>query len=273
MVVINFFFGIIVFKEPVANIWGTLCSFLLLIAGLVGMSRYSSPQQNQRHIYEQIVPSEETSGRLDLNFQTLQATEDEGIIEQSQQNIEMNIVLFNGHISLTKRQCGIMGAALNGFMTGGSLIPLHYVAEEGFGGAKYFPSFGVGAMIANTLLWLLWYIVCFCRDAVHGKSIKQTFDEMPKWYFRALWLPGLLAGLMLSLAMFSTILAITYLGQGVGNSVVQSKILVSGLWGIFWYKEVIGAKKVAKWFASAGVCMIAIICLSLERLEAKYTNN
>jgi len=78
---------------------------------------------------------------------------------------------------------------------------------------------------------------------------------------------------MLSLAMLSTIIAITYLGQGVGNSLVQSKILVSGLWGIFWYKEVIGAKTIAKWFASAGFCMIAIIWLSLERLEAKNINN
>jgi hypothetical protein len=287
MVIINFFFGIMVFKEPVANVWGTFCSFLLLIIGLVGMSRYSSPQQNQQDLHnEMIVPSDETSGGQDLNYQSLQvtedeeiiaedeeATEDEEIIDESQQESETSVVLFNGYISLTERQCGILGAALNGIMTGGSLIPLHYAAEEGFGGAKYFPSFGVGAMIANTLLWLLVYFVCCCRDVVHGKSLQRTFDEMPKWHFRALWLPALLAGLLLSLAMFSTILAITYLGQGVGNSAVQSKILVSSLWGIFWYKEVIGAKTIAKWFASAGVCMIAIIWLSLERLKAKDANH
>jgi len=270
MVIINFFFGIMVFKEPVANVWGTLCSFLLLIVGLVGMSHYSSPQQK---FHQEIVPLEETLGERDLIYQALQTTDDEGIIEHSQQGKKTNIVLFNGHLSLTKRQCGIMGAAMNGFMTGGSLIPLHYAAKEGFGGAKYFPSFGVGAMIANTLLFLLLYIVCCCTEILNGKPIKRTFDKMPKWYFRALWLPALLAGLMLSLAMFSTIIAITYLGQGVGNSVVQSKILVSGLWGIFCYKEVIGAKTIAKWFVSAGICMIAIISLSLERLKAKDVNN
>lgn len=94
-------------------------------------------------------------------------------------------------------------------------------------------------------------------------------DQMPRVYFKELWFPGLLAGLLLSLAMFTSILAVTYLGQGVGNSLVQSKILVSGLWGICWYHEIVGAGTIAKWFASAGVCIAAIIWLSIERLEVK----
>ena len=273
MVIINFFFGILVFEEPVANVWSTLCSFALLIIGLGGMSHYSSPHQNY---HEEVFTSEETFGH-GQNYQTLQVTDDEEEIPtepiQQEEEGKIFLVLWNGRISLTKRQCGILGAVLNGIMTGGSLIPLHYAAEEGFGGAKYFPSYGVGAMIANTLMWFLLYTVCLCKGVAYGKPIQGVLDGMPRWHFHVLWLPALLAGLMLSLAMFSTILAITYLGQGVGNSIVQSKILVSGLWGIFWYKEVVGVKTVAKWFASAGICMIAIIWLSLERLEAKRVNN
>ena len=280
MVIINFIFGILVFKEPVANVWGTLCSILLLIVGLVGMSRYSSPKlQNQENLQEEVDPSEETpGGHEELNYQTLQATDDEEVPDEDEimepiEESETKVVFLNGRFSLTRRQCGILGAVLNGIMTGGSLIPLHYAAEEGVGGAKFFPSYGAGAMIANTIMWLLVFLVSYSTNVLHGKSIQQTLDELPKLHLRVLWLPGLLAGLMLSLAMFTTILAITYLGQGVGNSIVQSKILVSGLWGIFWYKEVVGAKTVAKWFASAGICIIAIIWLSLERLKAKEAKN
>ena len=284
MVIINFFFGILVFQEPVANVGDTLCSFILLIVGLVGMSHYSSPQQN---VHQEVLPSEATSGHDDLNYQTLQISEEEdmpdedeeAVIDESinrvqrQEEGKIFLVLFNGRISLTKRQCGILGAVFNGIMTGGSLIPLHYAAEEGFGGAKFFPSYGVGAMIANTIMWLLLYLYCLAKGFFNGKSVTHVLESMPGWYFRELWFPALAAGLMLSFAMFSTILAITYLGQGVGNSIVQSKILVSGLWGIFWYKEVVGAKTVAKWFASAGICMVAIIWLSWERLEAKKAND
>jgi glucose uptake protein GlcU len=92
---------------------------------------------------------------------------------------------------------------------------------------------------------------------------------MPRWYFKELWFPGFMAGLLLSIAMFGSILAVTYLGQGVGNSLVQTKILVSGLWGIFFYKEVRGTKTIALWFLSAVVAVLAIIWLSLERLWAQ----
>lgn len=288
MIMINFFFGILLFQEPVANVWSTFCSFVLLIIGLVGMSHYSSPQQN---LHQRILPSQATHEHDGVNYQSLQTTEDEeapsddgedddeGTLDETSSHPQgeenkIFLVLMNGRISLTKRQCGILGAVFNGFMTGGSLIPLHYAAEKGFGGAKFFPSYGFGAMIANTLMWLLFYVFCLVKGVVvNGKSKQEVLESMPKWYVRELWIPALSAGLMLSLAMFSTILAITYLGQGVGNSIVQSKILVSGLWGIFFYKEVVGKKTIAKWFASAGMCMIAIIWLSYERLEAKKSHD
>jgi len=282
MVMINFFFGILVFEEPVDDVWATLCSFLLLIVGLIGMSNYSSPQKIRQSTFRETESLEESSGERYSNYQTLDAHDDEpatedrreeGEAEAEEEERNSNIAFFNGKISITKRQCGIMGAAMNGIMTGGSLIPLHYAAEEGFGGAKYFPSMGIGAMIANTVLWLLFYAFRFGRAILRDQSVKETFYEMPRWHFRVLWFPALIAGLLLSLAMFSTIIAITYLGQGVGNSIVQSKILVSGLWGIFWYKEVVGAKTIAKWFASAGICMISIIWLSYERLEARDDKN
>ncbi len=60
------------------------------------------------------------------------------------------------------------------------------------------------------------------------------------------------------------ILAVTYLGQGVGNSLVQSKILISGLWGICWYKEIKERPAIFKWFFSATVAIIGVLWLSYE---------
>jgi hypothetical protein len=37
---------------------------------------------------------------------------------------------------------------------------------------------------------------------------------------------SLFPGLLLTVAMFGTLLSVTYLGQGVGNSLIQAKILV-----------------------------------------------
>ena len=35
-----------------------------------------------------------------------------------------------------------------------------------------------------------------------------------------------ISGILLTIAMFGSILSVTYLGQGIGNSVVQSKIVI-----------------------------------------------
>ena len=43
MILVNFVFGILIFREPVYDIWGTMCSFVLLILGLIGMSKFSAP--------------------------------------------------------------------------------------------------------------------------------------------------------------------------------------------------------------------------------------
>jgi Transmembrane family, TMEM144 of transporters len=130
---------------------------------------------------------------------------------------------------LTKRQLGIGGAVVNGVLTGSSLVPIHYAKEQGFGGAAYMLSFASGAVMANLMIWVIWFFVKVIfsqRDGNGTLNFTQAFDTMPHWHFRQLWAPGVAAGTLLSIAMFGSILSVTYLGQGVGNSIVQSKILI-----------------------------------------------
>lgn len=42
--------------------------------------------------------------------------------------------------------------------------------------------------------------------------------------------------------------------------------VTSGLWGIFWYKEIRGNSTIAGWFASASVTVLGILWLSQERI-------
>jgi Transmembrane family, TMEM144 of transporters len=132
-------------------------------------------------------------------------------------------------LGLTKRQLGIGGAVINGVLTGSSLIPIHYAKQQGFGGAAYMLSFATGALLANLMIFMVWFIVNLMfnqRDAGGILNFTQAYDAMPPWHFRQLWAPGFAAGALLSIAMFGSILSVTYLGQGVGNSIVQSKILI-----------------------------------------------
>jgi hypothetical protein len=268
MILVNFVWGILIFREPVRNIWSTLGAFLLLGCGLVGMSHYSAPQNKQQHQHQQQLDDNDINDTVhsmeNKNNSNKSTTYGSGLdnnntndperslippSQEQQQGTHFSLVdgkkndqpdttLVGGHI-VNKRAAGIAGAVFNGLMTGSSLIPLHYAEQEGFGGARYMISFASGALISNIMIWFVWWAVCFAdtyqRD-VAGSKLRQTADNMPQWHFYQLWLPAGIAGILLSIAMFGSILSVTYLGQGVGNSLVQSKILVSGLWGIFWYQ-------------------------------------
>jgi len=148
----------------------------------------------------------------------------------------------NRNISFSKRDLGVLGAVANGVFTGFSLVPLHYAKEHGFGGAAYMISFASGALFANAVIWALWFgmvLMKVQRDSNQRDSnnnnpnsllttlhVYQAYESMPPWHFQKLYIPGFSAGLLLAIAMFGSIMSVTYLGQGIGNSIIQSKILI-----------------------------------------------
>jgi hypothetical protein len=58
-------------------------------------------------------------------------------------------------VTITKRTAGIIGAVVNGMMTGTSFIPIPYAKKIGFGGNHYMISYAVGALLSNAVLWFL----------------------------------------------------------------------------------------------------------------------
>jgi len=49
--------------------------------------------------------------------------------------------------------------------------------------------------------------------------------------------------------------------------------LCSGMWGIFYYKEIRDPKAIRNWFLSASLSVLGIIWLSRERIAATATND
>jgi glucose uptake protein GlcU len=81
-----------------------------------------------------------------------------------------------------------------------------------------------------------------------------------------MWIPGALSGILWSAGNFMCIIAVTFLGQGVGYSFTQASMLISGLWGIFYFHE-IGKDMITRWLASAVVALFGILWLSYEHAK------
>ena len=221
------------------------------------------------------VDDEEVDPMIQLLLSTKRSSDDDDETEDDEDKKLVHTIVAG--IPLTQRESGIFFAVLNGLLAGSSLIPMHFAKAQGFMGRSYIWSFGSGSMIANLVIWV-GYFVYLCVHQNHNNnkngssdggrtssSWRTTYDLMPHFQWKELWFRGCMAGLLLTIGMFGAIFAIAILGQGVGNSLVQSKILISGLWGIFYFKEVKDPKAIGKWFASATVCVASILWLSYER--------
>ena len=302
IVLTSFLWGIVVFKEEVRTFSGACGAFLMLITGLIGMSRYSRPKtQNvlspKQAKFDEVDDSstdssdEESAENLlrmaskrkslkrlgsavtngpiitPLEVQgtkpLVKAKSTDDAVDPKAKDLsnKERIVLCRGRIAVTRRQLGIAGAAVNGLWGANNLIPLHYAAKEGFGGAGYLISYATGSLLVNVVLWLF-YFMYYVYDK--NCSIWEAYECLPSFYIRELGAAGILAGVLYSMGNFASIMAVSYLGQGVGYSFCQTSILVSGLWGIFYFREITGREIIVKWLLSAVVTVVGIIWLSYE---------
>ena len=136
---------------------------------------------------------------------------------------------------------------VNGAWGGRNLIPLHYYAQRDLRltGASYLISYASGSMMVCVAIWMgvfLYHLQDNCF------KVKDALEALPKWHVNELGVPGLLTGLLYTFGNFCSILAVSYLGQGGGFSFCQGQLLISGLWGIFYFKEMIrGREMITKW--------------------------
>jgi len=161
-----------------------------------------------------------------------------------------------------KRKLGMLSAAFCGIWGGSIMAPMKF-AQTDTKGTHYLMSFSIGASIVTLSMWLFRYLFYASRH----RSFSKAYHALPSFHLRVMWLAGGVSGLLWSIGNFFSLISVFYLGEGVGYPLVQTSILVSGLWGIFYFKEVQGRERVAKWFISSLLTIFGILLLSYEHHE------
>ena len=170
-----------------------------------------------------------------------------------------------GKILLTERQCGMLAAAFCGTWGGSIMVPMKWSPPD-TKGVAYLISFAIGASIINIILWILRFLYHFYKTRY---SWRAAYHALPSFHLRILWRAGGMCGLLWSIGNFFSLISVYYLGEGVGYPLVQTAILVSGLWGIFYFKEVQGAERITKWFLSSLLTVFGILLLGYEHHEER----
>lgn len=175
------------------------------------------------------------------------------------------LLTISNHWKLSRRQVGIGLAIFNGCYGGSIMAPLKLCPDPTITrGVGYVWSFSIGAVLVTAALWVLRYMWILAETG----SLKGAYQALPPLHLQEMWKPGGLSGLLWSIGNVFSILAVEYLGEGVGYCVCQASMLVSGAYGIFYFHEVKGAPTISKWFLSALLTVFGILLLSYEHHEA-----
>lgn len=245
----------------------------MLITGAIGLSYSSAPDKNdnlQEHTKESIIydlssgnlssllndNEEESCYKLisDENIATTDIYDKTEIGETADQE-QVNFLGF----SVSRRALGIVCALCNGLNTGSMLVPMHYADVEGL---DYAVSQGIGCFIALVLAWLIRYLYYVFRT----QSFSEGSQALPSFHVKLLLLPGSMCGILWQLSNISNMLAVSSFGQAIGVGLVQLALVVSGFWGIFYYKEVKNKSKKILWFFFA-LILISAVCVLVSQQE------
>ena len=142
------------------------------------------------------------------------------------------------------------------------MAPMKYSPKD-TKGVRYLISFAIGASIVTVGLWVMRFLY-YCKKY---ESVGAAYRNLPSFHFRKMWVAGATCGLLWSIGNFFSLYSVYYLGEGVGYPLVQTSILVSGLWGIFYFKEVQGRERISLWLLSSLSTIAGIILLSYEHHE------
>jgi hypothetical protein len=159
-------------------------------------------------------------------------------------------------------QLGVLCAVMDGAYGGSVLVPMHYARSNETQGLAFVLSFAIGCTTVVSVVWILRFLFYYQRT----QSFSEGFQSLPSFHIMTIGPSAVLAGLIWSIGNVCAILSVDILGQGMGYSIVQSQLLVAGLWGVFYYREIRGPRVVTSWFIFACVTVMGILLLSQEHV-------
>jgi glucose uptake protein GlcU len=247
--VISFFWGTYgpaAIAKPAKSIVGAYAGLILVLVGIVGLA--------QSQYIKQVLFGLDEDDHME---QGLLANTDSGALENADGRASSLSINVNGGgpgngegggvYDKKDRVIGISFALLTGIIGGSILVPNALGNLKGLDGLF---SFGTGAILAAVVITPL-YFVCLAGES------KPSFPFL----MSEIW-PGIVAGIIWQFGNVMCILAIKPIGFAVAGPLQQCGLLVSGLLGIFMFKEITGRKRIGIYFAFSFVLIVGAFVLS-----------
>ena len=207
------------------------------------------------------------SGQIDDNDSTLEplllSTPSLSSSSSSLSSVSSSVILCGGYVKIQERILGIIVAVFGGLWGGSMMVPMQF-APKVDQGLPFLTSFAIGAVAVTMFCWIFRYGYLVCH---HNFCGVRAYKALPSFYFRQMWPYGMTCGVIWSIGNFCSILSVEFLGEGIGYASTQAAMLISGLWGIFYFREIEGTNAISKWLLCASCTVLGILILSYEHHE------
>jgi len=281
IVIISFVWGVLIFGEKQKS--GPLSAVKavsVLCVGMCGIAYFSSSEpeskkkvqrkdnQSLKEVINETTPLSSMGGddivtsegdQVSLDLESFPHC---GQPPHSHQTLHIHLppLISKRTIDVPKYHLGLFFAFLNGVLAATIMIPLHYAPPHSTQGIGYSMSFGIAAMLVVLFAWLLRWII----RAIQCRSVVEGYQSLPSFHFKDMLRPGMLAGLLYSIGNLSGIVSIQKLGNFMGYSLNQSSMIISGLWGIFYYKEIPGCRNILGFILSSVIVFVGILLMGRD---------
>jgi len=250
---------------------GSLVGVLLLMVGIIGMvfhepvSELACGNTDDDRASRSLLSSSGNSSDEDgsdtnhyLRKESLDLESEPGAEEEQQRTTSVdrsNPQNTSGPRNVKHRLLGIVYALLTGVFGGSVNAPsaLTKIYGTPLNGIETLPSFGLGAMVVGLLVPLVYF------KCVDTTALTLTGGI----HFKTLWLPGLISGTVWNLGNICSVYANAAISFAVAQPLMQCALLISGILGIFVFKEIKGVKRIVTFFAFAGVLLGGAVLLAL----------
>lgn len=239
-IVVSFGWGVAVFHNPVHDWPRAMLALVLMVAG-VGLATVSGVVSDMGK--RAVAP--------------LLSADSEQSSNQEEPSSDVNS-------DKAKLFAGIVYAIVLGFVNGSLMAPVtcfhdgcESIGVQAYTGTTlaplaFLPSLAAGILVAHPILFLLYWGPSMCRG------------EMPQFHVSTVATPALMTGAFWGMGNFVVMFATVYLGQTVGFPLTQCCLVVSGAWGILYFKEIQGTAAISIFVAAAVAILVGATLNSLS---------
>jgi len=275
----SFLWGVFIFGEKQKSLVGAISSVTILCLGLCGIAYFSSIELNTTEKRGDTIRNNKNDNTKTITT-NIAAREDTPLVEKGERysnEIVLDLEHFphsgvNPHShqtidlphlhSTSKYHIGLFMAVVNGVLAATIMVPLHYAPPNTTQGVGYSMSFGIAAVLVVGLFWILRLSYLSFKSS----SIRKGYKRLPSFHIRVMWRAGLTSGVLYSLGNLFGIISIQHLGNFMGYSLNQSSLIISGLWGLLYYKEIPVTTNMIGFSLSSLVVFIGILLMGREHI-------